>query len=244
MGYTRKSPGWFHREMRFDRMAVNMIRAYLFGTGPGTVIPSGLHAFIKTRPELAVHDIEFMFRGASFTPDLWFPVIRPSYQDGIGIRPTILHPDSRGQLLLRSADPFAAPRICYKFFTPPNDLPTLRQGFKIAREIMHQKPLDPYRGIEIKPGDSVQTDAEIDGWLRNTVITAHHPCGTCQMGTGPDTVLDPQMRVREIERLRVVDASAMPDLVSAHINACVLMMAEKGSDIIRGRAPLPAVLDA
>ncbi len=244
MGYTRKSPGWFHREMRFDRMAVNMIRAYLFGTGPGTVIPSGLHAFVKTRPELSVSDIEFMFRGASFTPYLWFPLIRPAYEDGIGIRPTILHPDSRGELLLRSADPLAPPRICYNFFTAPNDLPTLRQGFKIAREIMHQKPLDPYRGVEIKPGEQVKTDAEIDNWLKNTVITAHHPCGTCQMGTTPDTVLDPQMRVRGVERLRVVDASAMPDLVSAHINACVLMMAEKAADMIRGRDPLPPALDA
>ena len=244
MGYTRPSPGWFHREMRFDRMAVNMVRAYLFGTGPGTVIPSGLHAFIKTRPELSVPDIEFMFRGTAFSPYLWFPVVRPAYQDGIGIRPTILHPDSRGELLLRSADPLAPPRICYNFFSAPNDLPTLRQGFKIAREIMRQKPLDPFRGAEIKPGDHVQTDAEIDAWLKNTVITAHHPCGTCQMGTTPDTVLDSQMRVRGIERLRVVDASAMPDLVSAHINACVLMMAEKASDMIRERTPLPAALDA
>ena len=243
MGYARKSPGWFHREMRLDRMAVNMIRAYLFGTGPGTIIPSGLHAFVKTRPELAVPDIEFMFRGAAFSPYLWFPVIRPAYQDGIGIRPTILHPDSRGELLLRSADPLAPPRICYNFFNAPNDLPTLRQGFKIAREIMRQKPLEPYRGAEIKPGDQVQTDAEIDAWLKNTVITAHHPCGTCQMGTTPDTVLDPQMRVRGVERLRVVDASAMPDLVSAHINACVFMMAEKASDMIRAREPLPSALD-
>jgi len=243
MGYTRKSPGWFHREMRFDRMAVNMVRAYFSGSGPGTVIPSGLHAFIKTRPELSVPDIEFMFRGASFTPYLWFPVIRPAYQDGIGIRPTILHPDSRGEVLLRSADPFAPPRICYNFLSVPNDLPTLRQGFKIAREVMRQEALDPYRGVEVKPGDRVQTDAEIDEWLKNTAITAHHPCGTSQMGTTPDAVLDPQMRVRGIERLRVVDASAMPDLVSAHINACVLMMAEKGSDMIRGREPLLSALD-
>jgi len=244
MGYARKSPGWFHHQMRFDRMAVNMIRAYFFGTGPGTVIPSGLQAFIKTRPELAVPDVEFMFRGASFTPYLWFPLIRPAGGDAIGIRPTILHPDSRGKLLLRSADPFAPPRICYNFLSAPNDLPTLRQGFKIAREIMYQTPLDPYRGAEINPGDQVRTDAEIDNWLKNTMITAHHPCGTCQMGATPDTVLDPQMRVRGTERLRVVDASAMPDLVSAHINACVLMMAEKASDMIRGRDTLSPALDA
>ena len=97
-----------------------------------------------------------------------------------------------------------------------------------------------YRGREVEPGEQVKSDAEIDAFIRRTAITAHHPCGTCAMGMGPDAVTDPQLRVRGVERLRVVDASAMPDLVSAHINACVLMMAEKASDLIRGRAPLPA----
>ena len=98
--YTRPNPGTFHGEMRFDRMAVSMIRAYLFGTGPGTVVPGGLHAFVKTRPELAVPDIEFMFRGTSHSPHLWFPLIRRAFLDGYGIRPTLLHPDSRGEILL------------------------------------------------------------------------------------------------------------------------------------------------
>ena len=109
---------------------------------------------------------------------------------------------------------------------------------------MHQNALDPYRGVEIKPGDQVSTDAEIDNWLRSTALTAHHPCGTCQMGTTVDTVLDPELRVRGVDRLRVADASAMPDLVSAHINACVLMMAEKASDMIRSKPPLPPDLAA
>ena len=237
MTYTRKQPGTFHREMRFDRMAVSMIRAYLFGTGPGTVVPGGLHAFIKTRPELSVPDIEFMFRGTSHDPHLWFPLIRPPFLDGFGIRPTLLHPDSRGELLLASSDPLKAPRIVYRFFTAPNDLPTLREGFKRAREVAFNKAMDPYRGDEIGPGLQVKTDDEIDGWLKKTVITAHHPCGTCAIA--PDGVLDSDLKVRGIECLRVCDASAMPDLVSAHINACVLMMAEKGADLIRGKPALP-----
>ena len=244
LSYARRQPGAFHREMRFDRMAVSMIRAYLFGRGPGTVVPGGLHAFIKTRPELAVPDIEFMFRGTAAHPHLWFPLIRPAFVDGFGIRPTLLHPDSRGEILLRSADPRDPPRICYNFFSAPDDLPRLRQGFRIARDIAHRNALDPYRGTETNPGDHVRSDAEIDAWLRATVITAHHPAGTCAMGNGPDTVLDPQLRVHGISGLRVVDASAMPDLVSAHINACVLMLAEKAADLIRGRPPLPPAVDA
>jgi choline dehydrogenase-like flavoprotein len=217
-----------------------MMRAWMFGTGPATVVPGGLHAFIKTRPELAVPNIEFMFRGTSHHPHLWFPLLRKPYRDGFGIRPTLLHPDSRGDVLLRSADPRDPPRIRYNFLSAPRDLPTLREGFKLARTLTHQTALDPFRGAETNPGDKVQTDAEIDAWLRNTLITAHHPCGTCAMGITPDTVLDPDLRMHGVERLRVVDASAMPDLVSAHINACVLMMAEKASDLIRGHTPLPA----
>ena len=238
--FERLNESVFRHDMRFDRMAVSMLRAYFFGTGPGTVVPGGLHAFVKTRPELAVPDIEFMFRGAPADTHLWFPGIRPAYVDGYGIRPTLLHPDSRGEILLRSTDPREAPRIAYNFFSAPNDLPRLREGFKRAREVAYQAPMDAYRGRETSPGDAVKTDAEIDAFIRKTAITAHHPCGTCAMGTTPDTVTDPELRVRGVEHLRVVDASVMPDLVSAHINACVLMIAEKASDMIRKRTPLPA----
>jgi choline dehydrogenase-like flavoprotein len=225
-------------------MAVAMLRAYFLGTGPGTVVPGGLHAFIKTRPELAVPDIEFMFRGAPEQTHLWFPLVRPAYPDGYGIRPTLLHPDSRGQILLRSSDPDAPPRILYDFFSAPDDLPRLREGFKRARLVAYQPPMNTYRGDEISPGPDVKTDADIDGFIRQTVITAHHPCGTCAMGIDPDAVTDAQLRVRGVERLRVVDASVMPDLVSAHINAAVLMIAEKASDMILGKPPLPADLQA
>jgi 4-pyridoxate dehydrogenase len=242
--FERLDESAFRREMRFDRMAISMIRAYCFGTGPGTVVPGGLHAFVKTRPELAVPDIEFMFRGAPADTHLWFPLIRPAYVDGYGIRPTLLHPDSRGEILLRSTDPREPPRIVYNFFSAPDDLPRLREGFKRARDVAYQQPLAPYRGREVSPGEKVKSDAEIDAFIRRTAITAHHPCGTCAMGIGPDTVTDPQLRVRGVERLRVVDASVMPDLVSAHINACVLMIAEKASDLIREKPPLPAEEDA
>jgi 4-pyridoxate dehydrogenase len=238
--YERRDLGSFHREMRFDRMARSMIQAYCFGTGPGTVVPGGLHAFVKTRPELAVPDIEFMFRGLPPHAHLWLPGLKKSYVDGYGIRPTLLHPDSRGEILLRSGDPRVPMRIIYNFFSAPNDLPSLREGFKRAREVAYQKPLDPYRGVETAPGEQVRTDAEIDAFIRRTAITAHHPCGTCPMGSGPGSVLDPELKVRGVEGLRVVDASAMPDIVSAHINACVLMLAEKASDMIRGRPALAA----
>src|SRR5262249_3068062 len=174
--FQRPDESAFRREMRFDRMAVSMVRAYFFGTGPGTVVPGGLHAFIKTRPELSVPDVEFMFRGAPADTHLWFPLIKAPYVDGYGIRPTLLHPDSRGEILLRSTDPRDPPRIVYNFFSAPNDLPTLREGFKIARDVAYQAPMTRFRGKELTPGVEVKSDGEIDAWLKRTAITAHHPC--------------------------------------------------------------------
>jgi choline dehydrogenase-like flavoprotein len=232
--WSRTAPGQFHREMRFDRMAVSMLRAYCFGTGPGTVVPGGLHAFLKTRSDLEVPDIEFMFRTAPLKTHLWYPLLRPAYIDGYGIRPTILHPESRGEVLLRSCDPRDPVRIIYNFFTAPNDLPLLREAFKRARAVGNDDHMARYRGAEVLPGPRVESDEEIDAYIRRSALTAHHPAGTCRMGTDADAVLDPQLRVRGVDALRVVDASAMPDLVSAHINACVLMMGEKASDLVRG----------
>jgi 4-pyridoxate dehydrogenase len=235
LSFARSEPGPFHRQMRFDRMAVGMMQAWLFGTGPATVVPGGLHAFIKTHPEIAVPDIEFMFRGAATDAHLWFPLIREPRPDGFAIRPALLHPDSRGEIRLRSNDARDPMRVIYNFFSAANDLPKLREGFRLARHIAYQQPLGRFRGPETAPGPSCKSDGEIDDYIRKTAITAHHPAATCPMGLGPDAVLDPEMRVRGIEHLRVVDASAMPDLVSAHLNAAVLMMAEKAADMIGGK---------
>jgi choline dehydrogenase-like flavoprotein len=181
-----------------------------------------------------------MFPGSPPGAHLWFPGIRAAYADAFGIRPAILHPDSRGRVLLRSTDPRDRVRIWFNPFSAPNDLRTLREGLKRGREIALQKPMDVYRAAEIAPGTGVVTDADIDAYIRRTAVTVHHPACTCPMGTGPRAVVDPELRVRGIERLRVVDASAMPDLVGAHVNACVLMMAEKAADLIKGRSKLAA----
>jgi choline dehydrogenase-like flavoprotein len=243
--FTRPTnPSPFRDIMRFDRMALAMLECQFFGTGPATVVPGGLHAFVKTRPELAVPDIEFMFRGAPTHAHLWFPGVKPAYEDGYGIRPALLHPESRGRILLRSADPLEPMRIEYNFFSASNDLPTLRNGFKLAREIAAQAPLAPYRGVEKTPGSKVQTDAEIDEFIRRTAITAHHPAGSCAMGMGPEAVVDPQLQVRGVEHLRVADASVMPDMVGAHINAAALMIGEKAADLISGKPPLEPLYDA
>jgi 4-pyridoxate dehydrogenase len=242
--HARRHRGPFHAQMRLDRAAVNMVRAYVFGTGPGTVLPSALHAFLKTRRELAVPDIQFLFRGVPARAYPWFPGITPAYEDSFGLRPVMLHPESRGVVRLRSADPRAPVRIVQNFLATENDVRTIREGVKLARDIASRTGLDRFRGRETAPGPHCRADAEIDAFVRRTAITVHHPCATCAMGLGEDAVLDPALRVRGVEGLRVADASAMPDLVSGNINACVLMIAEKAADLVLGKPPLSAHPDS
>jgi len=237
---TRPVPGPFVGELRADRMTLNIIRAHLFGTGPATVFPGGMHGYIKTTSGLTAPDIQLMFRGVSTAPHLWFPGIRKPQADSCGARPVLLHPESRGWLTLASDDPLDKIRIHQNFFAEPSDMETLRRGVDVCRELVARPEMDDFRGSEWAPGAEVTSVADIEAWIRRTAVTAHHPCATCTMGVGEDAVLDNEFRVRGAENLRVVDASAMPDLVSGNINACVVMMAEKASDQIRGRDPLPA----
>jgi 4-pyridoxate dehydrogenase len=238
--YARKDTDWFHALMRFDRMVLAMTQAYLFKSGPATILPGGLHGYVKSRPELAVPDLQFLFRGTAPGAHLWFPGIKKAYTEGFGMRPVLLHPESRGQVTLRSNNPRDKVRIFQNFFASPNDLPILREGVKRIRDIINQPAMDARRGAELAPGPDCQTDDQVDEFIRKTAVTAHHPSCTCQMGASEDCVLDSELKVRGIENLRVIDASAMPDLISGNINAAVLMIAEKGAAMVRGETPLPS----
>jgi choline dehydrogenase-like flavoprotein len=234
--WARKGLGAFHREMRADRMIINLIRAYLLGSGPATYLPGGTFAFIRTRPDRGVPDIQFLFPAAPADVHLWCPGLIPPYPDGFGVRPCLLHPKSRGSLRLRSADPLAPIRIFQNFFGEAEDLVTLREGCKIARDVIAQEPLHAYRGAELEPGPKVESDQELDDWIKATVTTSSHPSCSCAMGVGKDAVLDAELRVRGMQGLRVVDASAMPKVTSGNINACVLMIAEKAADLLKKQA--------
>jgi choline dehydrogenase-like flavoprotein len=131
-------------------------------------------------------------------------------------------------------------RICYNFFSATDDLRSLREAFRLARHVGGQSAMDPYRLDEAPATAQVKTDEQIDAFIRRTALTAHHPAGTCRIGTDDLAVVDPALRVRGVEGLRIIDASVMPDLVSAHINACVIMIGEKGADLVRAAAALPA----
>jgi choline dehydrogenase-like flavoprotein len=237
--FKRLGAGPFRDAMRFDRMALGMIQAHFFGTGVATVVPGGLYAYVKTRQDVEAPNMSFMFRGAPADVRLWLPGWRPPYEDGFGIRAALLHPRSRGQVRLQSTDARIPPLIRFNLLSDDEDLEELVEGFEAARTIAYQQPMDVVRREEIAPGPAVRSRDDVVAWIRKVVNTANHPCATCAMGPEP-CVLDPELRVRGMEGLRVVDASAMPDLVSGNINACVLMLAEKAADLIRDRSLKPA----
>jgi choline dehydrogenase-like flavoprotein len=237
IAFVRREPGPFRALMRADRAALAVAQAYFFGTGPATVLPGGVTAFLKTDTDRTVPDIQFFVRGTALDADLWFPGIKPAFEDGFSLTPVLLHPEARGRLSLRSADPRDKVRIVHNFLKGEGDMRTLRAGVRMAREVAARAPLAPFRGPEKIPGAAVASDAAIDAWIRRTARSAHHPSCTCAMGEGADAVLDPNLCVKGAEGLRVVDASAMPDLVTGNINGCVLMIAEKASDLIRAEPP-------
>jgi choline dehydrogenase-like flavoprotein len=241
--HERREPGPFVAVTRADRLAIAFARAYCAGTGPATDVPSGFMAFVKTDSAIDVPDIQFLFRSGARDAGPWFPGFKKPWQDAFVCRPILLRPASRGRILLRSDNPAEHPRICSNFLAVESDLVTLRAGLKLLRDVAAQKFLDPFRGRELAPGNDRRSDSELDAYIRSAPATAHHPCGTCRMGSDADAVVDGELRLNGIERLRIADASVMPDLVGGNINAAVIMIAEKAAALIAGQVA-PAVLRA
>ncbi len=237
LAHERREPGPFVAATRLDRLALNFARAYFTGTGPATDVPSGFMAFVKTEPGLAMPDIQLLFRAGASNAGPWFPGIKPPWRDAFVCRPVLLRPASRGRITLRSADPAVPVRIQQNFLGDERDLPLLRAGLRLLREVAAQPPLARFCGRETGPGAGLKSDAELDAYIRATGNTAHHPCGTCRMGADAEAVVDASLLVNGVAGLRIADASVMPDIVGGNINATVILIAEKAADMIRGRTP-------
>ena len=152
---------------------------------------------------------------------------------GVTLNSAYLRPRSRGTVRLASSDPLAAPLIDPNYWADPYDREMSIRGLKLAQEIMRQDALKPYVKAERLPGPEVRTEQDYFDYACRHAKTDHHPAGTCRMGADPAAVVDPQLRFNGIERLRVVDASIMPTLVSSNTNAPTIMIAEKAADMIR-----------
>jgi 4-pyridoxate dehydrogenase len=243
VSYARKEPGPLHAKLRADRIVVELAKTYFFGKGIANDLWGGFMAFLKSAPGVPLPDIQLLFNAAPMTAGPYFPPFKKAFADGFASRAVLLRPESRGELELASPDPRTPVRIRQNFLATEKDRATLRAGLRMVREIGQQAPLSPFRGAETSPGSDCRTDSEIDAFIRATGITVHHPLGTCKMGLASDpmAVVDPELRVIGVDALRVVDAAVMPDLVGGNINAPVIMIAEKASDLIRGKPPLARV---
>lgn len=189
-------------------------------------------AYLKSDPALADPDIKLLLllalyrnHGRELIP-----------QHGFGVHINVVKPGSFGSLRLASGDPATPPLIDQNYLASQRDQEVLRKGIRLAREVFAQPAFDPWRGEELDPGADVQSDDEIDRYIREQADADYHACGTCKMGTDPLAVVDPALRLRGIEGLRVVDASVMPRLVSGNTNMPVIMVAEKAADLIARHA--------
>jgi len=237
--YARTSPGPVHRAMRWDRFAVELVRGYFFRKGFTTDLPGGITAFLKTQRNVVVPDTQLLFIAGPLGASPYLPS-QKGFADSFACRIVLLRPQSRGSVTLASAEPFAHPRIAQKLLATDADWRTMRAAVALFRNIARERAIAPFIARELGPIAGAKTDAELESVVRATAVTAHHPAGTCRMGSHSDatSVLDSELRVHGIDGLRVIDASAFPDLVGGNINAAVVMLAERASDLIRGRKPL------
>ena len=207
-------------------------------TGPLTSSVAEAFAFVRSRAGLPAPDLQFHFAPAFFSDHGAETHDKHAYTVG----PTLISPKSRGWVKLASADPTADVRIQPNALSDPEDLAALVEGVRIARRIAAAEPLRSATGREIYPGPEAVSDSEIEADVRRRVELIYHPVGTCRIGVDDLAVVDPELRVRGIDGLRVADASVMPVIPGGNTNAPTIMVAERAADLIRGRvgAGVPA----
>ena len=191
--------------------------------------------FIRSKADVEWPDLQYHFLPAAMRYD------GKEAFDGHGFQVHIGHnkPKSRGAIKVQSADPKAHPTILFNYLEHEEDREGFRACVRLTREIIHQAAFDDYRGEEIQPGNHIQTDEEIDTFVREFVESAYHPSCSCKMGTDDLSVVDPETKVHGIEGLRVVDSSIFPTIPNGNLNAPTIMVAERAADFILGRETLP-----
>ena len=240
VSYCTGNYGYYGQDS-FTNTLKNGLQYLLFKSGPVTSNVTEACAFVNVdapqeRPNIQMHFVPIVFL------DLDQDHVKSA---GATINPCVLRPQSRGEIRLRSADPGAALWIDPKYFQHAEDRRVAVAGLKKAREILAQPALRTYTSEEALPGAGVATDAALMDYIRKRAKTVYHPVGTCRMGVDGHAVVDPELRVRGIDGLRVIDASIMPNLVSGNTNAASIMIGEKGADYVLGKTALSgAALDA
>jgi len=218
----------------WNKLAIGL-QWLLFQSGLGGTNHFEAGGFIRSEPGVEHPNVQYHFMPVAVSYDGSDAAPYHGYQAHVGP----MRPESRGHVRARSADPRQAPEILFNYQQAERDVREMRDSIKLTREVMAQEAFAPYSQGELAPGPEVKTDAEIDAWARQNAESAYHPSCTCPMGYDDNAVVDGAGRVHGVERLRVVDASIMPDIPSGNLNAPTIMLAEKLADAIRGHDPLP-----
>lgn len=235
--YRCKQPISLNSELGLFKKGLIGVRWLLFKTGLGRTNHFEACAFIRSRTGVKSPDIQYHFLPGAITYDGSVAVKGHGFQVHVGHN----KPTSRGYVRARSGDLSEHPEILFNYLETETD----RQGFRdcvhLTREIMQQAAMDEFRGEVIQPTDKVQTDEQIDAFVRASVDSAYHPCGTCKIGVDEMAVVDSELRVQGIERLRVIDASVFPTIPNGNLNAPTMMLAERGADMVKGSALLSSL---
>jgi choline dehydrogenase len=209
---------------------LNLARWALRGRGPLTSNLGEAVAFVRSSPDLDAADLELLLAPVLFEEE----GLKPPSEHGLTLAVVLLTPKSSGTVLLRSSDPRIPPAIDPQYLTDPegHDVARLLRGLRLARRVLAQEPLAAFVDGEILPGDDARTDDELVAHIRALSQTLYHPAGTCRMGADDGSVVDPHLRVRGIDGLRVADASVMPKLPRGHTNWPTVMIAERASELV------------
>lgn len=215
----------FFHPLAASRAVVDFV---LFRKGPLAQPPAEVAAYMRLLPGSQEPDIKIHFAMALYEA-MGRKLIK---KHGWFTHIDLLRPESVGEIRLASPDPMAPPAIDPNILATPGDMALGRAAIRAVRQIFAQAPFDPMRGDELAPGISRQSDDELDAYLRETAISDIHAVGTCRMGHDAGAVVDPQLRVRGVGALRVVDASVMPRVPGGNTNVPAMMVAEKAADMI------------
>jgi len=237
MNWRVTLPITLNEQTRGVALAKEIVKYYTQRRGVLRLAAALVHGFVRTRPELEVPDVQYLFSHASYSD----PQVRAlDREPGMTVTLYQCRPESKGSIHIKSPDPAATPAIRPNYLADELDRRTLVAGMKIARRIVNNAALDRYRAFEMNPGDRCQTDEELLAFARQYGHTAYHVVGTCKMGHDPGAVVSDELRVHGLTGLRVVDASIMPTMTSGNTNAPVIMIAEKAAEMVKAAASWPA----
>ncbi len=234
--FNAARPVTFLNQLRWDKIAFNSLRWALTGKGPMASQVNSCNIVIRTADHLDRPDLQIMVNPIRFDAEPWFPGIKPVQEHVFWAGVVQLHPESRGWVELKSADPRESVSVTLNLLAEEADREQMRRAFRTTRAIYNTPPMADLIASERTPGAQVESDDELDAFIRATCYVAQHPTSTCSMGMGERSVVDSELRVIGLERLRVVDCSVMPTVPGGNTNLPVIMLAEKAADLIKGRS--------